>query len=174
MAKRLSTMGIKKHGLKYQALGFSDGLLQGVYGPIQSRRHDNRVLVESRLQDLLSAIQVDTRTQWLIYADAAYGNTTTIMSGFDRLQRARNADMDRLTRSLNAERTSVEWCFGKVSVKFKWLESKDANKLGKTACGLYYLVSVLLTNCITCLKGGNLHYSIFKCSPPSLGEYLNM
>ena len=43
----------KKCGLKYQALGFLAGLLQGVYGPIQSRRHDNRVQVESRLQDLL-------------------------------------------------------------------------------------------------------------------------
>lgn len=164
----------KKHGLKYQATGFPDGLLQGLYGPIQSRRHDSRVLVDSGLQQTLETCQQQSGVQWLIYADAAYNNTQTIMSGFDRVQRANNQEMEWLTKSYNAQRTSVEWCFGKVSSKFKWLESRDANCIGKTSCGMYYLVAVLLTNCITCLEGGNIHYSRFRCTPPSLQEYLAM
>ena len=68
----------------------------------------------------------------------------------------------------------MEWCFGKVSVKFKWLESRDANCIDKTATGMYYIVTVLFSNSITCLEGGNLHYTRFQCSPPTLEEYLNL
>ena len=117
---------------------------------------------------------MQTHVPWLIYADVAYSNTQTIMAGFDRLQRANDVDMDWVTKSFNAERTSVEWCFGKISTKFKWLESKDANCIGKTSCGMYYLVAVFHTNCITCLEGGNVHYSGFKCTPPSIQDYLGM
>ena len=164
----------KFHGLKYQALGFPDGLIGGFYGPRQARRHDSRVLVESGLEAHLLNIQQRTGVQYLIYGDPAYGNTTTIMAGFDRVQRQRNVDMDRLTRALNADRTSVEWCFGKVCTKFKWVESRDANNIGKTACGMYYQVAVFLTNCITCVEGGGNHYGRFKCSPPNLVDYLSM
>ena len=144
----------KIHGLKYQALGFPDGLIAGLYGPRQARRHDSRVLIESGLQTSLTNIQRRTGLPYLIYGDPAYGNTTTIMAGFDRVQRRGNVDMDRMTKALNADRTSVEWCFGKVCTKFKWVESKDANSIGKTACGMYYQVAVFLTNCITCVEGG--------------------
>ena len=164
----------KIHGLKYQALGFPDGLIAGLYGPRQARRHDSRVLVESGLERSLQNIQQQTGLPYLIYGDPAYGNTATIMAGFDRVQRRNNVDMDRITRALNADRTSVEWCFGKVCSKFKWVESKDANKIGKTACGMYYQVAVFLTNCITCVEGGGGHYKRFNCSPPKLVDYLAM
>ena len=164
----------KIHGLKYQALGLPDGLIAGMYGPKQARRHDSRVLVESGLETSLRNIQQRTGLPYLIYGDPAYGNTATIMAGFDRVQRRSNVDMDRLTKALNSDRTSVEWCFGKVCTKFKWVESKDANKIGKTACGMYYLVAVFLTNCITCVEGGGVHYKRFKCSPPKLVDYLAM
>ncbi len=96
------------------------------------------------------------------------------MVGFDRVQRRRNVDMDRLTKALNADRTLVECCFGKVCTKFKWVESKDANNIGKTTCGMHYQVVVFLTNCITFVEGGGGHYSRFKCSPPNLVDYLSM
>ena len=90
----------KGHGLKYQGIGFPDGLLQGLWGPIQSRRHDSRVLVESGLQDTLENIQAETGTDWLIYADAAYKNFLVIMAGFDRVQRSQDEDMEWLSKTL--------------------------------------------------------------------------
>ena len=101
-------------------------------------------------------------------------NNDVIMAGFNLLQRGRNAEAEWLTNVLNADRTSVEWCFGAVCNKFKWVENRDANKIGLTACGMYYLVSIFFTNRITCLRGGNIHYERFGISPPTLAEYLNL
>ena len=164
----------KTHGMKYQALGLPDGLLAAVTGPRSARRHDSRVLVESTLEDEIRRLQRNTGVDYIAYADAAYSNTDVIMAGFDRVQRAADEDKEWLTKTMNADRTSVEWLFGIVCNKFRWVDYKDGNKIGKTAVGCYYIVAILLTNCITCLRGGNQHYARFECPPPTLHEYLNM
>ena len=164
----------KTHGMKYQALGLPDGLLAAVAGPRSARRHDSRVLVESTLENEIRRLQADTGVEYIAYADAAYTNNDVIMAGFDRVQRALDEDKEWLTKAMNADRTSVEWLFGIVCNKFKWVDYKDGNMLGKTAVGCYYITAILLTNCITCLRGGNQHYARFECPPPTLHEYLNM
>ena len=164
----------KVHGLKYQAIGLPDGLLAVLSEPRAGRRHDRRVLVESQLEGEIRVLQTQTGLELLEYGDPAYGNTDTIMAGFNRLQRSENQDMEWLTKAMNADRTSVEWLFGIVCNKFKWLDYKDGNRIGTTAVGCYYTVAVLLTNCITCLRGGTQHYARFYCPPPTLHEYLAM
>ena len=164
----------KTHGLKYQALGLPDGLLAAVAGPRSARRHDSRVLVESTLEDDIRRIQAATGVDYIAYADAAYTNSDVIMAGFDKVQRALDEDKEWFTNAMNADKTSVEWLFGIVCNKFRWVDYKDGNKLGKTAVGCYYITAILLTNCITCMRGGNQHYARFQCPPPTLHDYLNM
>jgi hypothetical protein len=164
----------KTHGMKYQALGLPDGLLAAVDGPRSARRHDSRVLVESTLENEIRRIQAATGVDYIAYADAAYTNSDVIMAGFDRVQRALDEDKEWFTKSMNADRTSVEWLFGIVCNKFRWVDYKDGNKVGKTAVGCYYITAILLTNCLTCMRGGNQHYARFECPPPTLSEYLNM
>ena len=163
----------KIHGLKYQALGLPDGLLAAVTMPRAARRHDSRVLVESSLQNEIRRLQRYAMVDYIAYADAAYTNNDVIMAGFDRVQRALDPDKDWLMKKMNADRTSVEWLFGIVCNKFKWVDYKDGNRLGTTAVGCYYITATLLTNCITCLRGGNQHYARFECPPPTLTDYLN-
>ena len=164
----------KTHGMKYQALGLPDGLLAAVAGPRSARRHDSRVLVESTLENEIRRLQADTGVEYIAYADATYTNSDVIMAGFDRVQRALDEDKEWFTKSMNADRTSVEWLFGIVCNKFRWVDYKDGNKVGKTAVGCYYITAILLTNCLTCMRGGNQHYARFECPPPTLSEYLNM
>jgi hypothetical protein len=164
----------KTHGMKYQALGLPDGLLAAVDGPRSARRHDSRVLVESTLENEIRRIQAATGVEYIAYADAAYTNSDVIMAGFDRVQRALDEDKEWFTKSMNVDRTSVEWLFGIVCNKFRWVDYKDGNKVGKTAVGCYYITAILLTNCLTCMRGGNQHYARFECPPPTLSEYLNM
>ncbi|KAG0123472.1 hypothetical protein HOY82DRAFT_495239, partial [Tuber indicum] len=46
-------------------------------------------------------------------------------------------------------------------------------KIMSSPVAAYYLVSTLITNIHTCLRGRNIVSDKFKCSPPSLHEYVH-
>ena len=69
-------------------------------------------------------------------------------------------------------RVTVEWGFGKVIQIFAFLDYfKKNQKLLWQQVSRMYKVAVLLTNCHTCLYGGN-NSQYFNINPPQLEEYL--
>jgi hypothetical protein len=46
-------------------------------------------------------------------------------------------------------------------------------RIGATAVGPIYIVSVFLTNIITCLTHGNQVSDYFECSLPTIKQYLH-
>jgi hypothetical protein len=57
------------------------------------------VLVESGLLETLESIQEETGTDWLMYANVAYKNTSVIMAGFDQVHRRQDEDMEWLSKT---------------------------------------------------------------------------
>ena len=131
------------------------------------------ILEESELEDYVQGIQRSQGTRYLIYADAAYAETETIATGYNRMQRSRDPAKDQFSRAMNAPRTYVECAFGLVQQYFPWVDDVAANNLAVTPVGLFYQAAVLLTNCITCAQQqAPTFYSYFNLSPPSLTSYL--
>ena len=162
----------KKHGLKYQALATPDGLIVCLFGPDASRNHDLRMLADSAMLQRIEELQAGTGREWLIYGDPAYVPGQALITGFNRMERASDAAKDWFSKSLNADRTSIEWSFGRVNNLFPFVDDAKANKVLKSPVALFYETAVLLTNCVTCLEGGNIFYSRFHVPPPTLSAYL--
>ncbi|ETL49075.1 hypothetical protein L916_01383 [Phytophthora nicotianae] len=69
-------------------------------------------------------------------------------------------------------RVSVEWSYGQVTNYWTALDFKRQARIGVQPVGSMYRVAVLLTNCITCTRGGNSISDYFGLSPPSLRSFL--
>jgi len=70
---------------------------------------------------------------------------------------------------MNATRIAVEWGFGDVTTQWKYVDYGKQLKKGIFPIGIYYKVSVFLTNCMTCMRGGKTA-QYFGLSPPSIEE----
>ncbi|KIJ45994.1 hypothetical protein M422DRAFT_165640, partial [Sphaerobolus stellatus SS14] len=168
--QRLVYNGWKRiHCLKYHVLISPDGLVIHVYGPVDGRRHDEMVFKESGLLELLQKhFWTPTGEQLYIYGDPAYSVGPHVMSpykgaGITPEQQAFNTAMSRV-------REPVEWLFKEVAQQFTFLDFARSQKILLSACGLYYLVALLMCNAHTIL-----HYpqipQYFACPPPTLQEY---
>jgi len=74
---------------------------------------------------------------------------------------------------ISSARISVESGFG-LNVNFWGINNyKKGSKIMSSPVAAYYLVSTLLTNIHTCLKGRNIVSDKFDCPPPSLDEYVH-
>ena len=105
-------------------------------GPVQGRRGDSRILEESQLEDVILLLQQRTGVNYIIYADAAYAETATLMTGYKKHQRVADANKEWLSKSLNGPRTSVEWAFGLVPRYFPWVDDVSANNISVTPGGV--------------------------------------
>ena len=161
-----------KHGVKYQALALPDGLLACLYGPRSVRRHDSKMLTDSGLEEAIMGIQGRTGIEYCINGDAAYQACDIMMTGYNRAQCTSDPLKEWWTRTMNPKRTCVEWSFGRVRNVFPGLDTKNRNQMLTTPVGLYYQTACFLTNCITCLEGGCVHYTQFHLTPPTLDHYL--
>ena len=60
------------HCLKYQSIMVPNGLIASLFGPIEGRRHDSRMLLESRIMDSIERLFDNNGTPFSIYGDPAY------------------------------------------------------------------------------------------------------
>lgn len=72
---------------------------------------------------------------------------------------------------MRALRISVEWDFNKIIQEFPFLDFKKNQKILLQDLETMYTVGMILTNCHTCLYGGETS-SYFDILPPRLEEYL--
>jgi hypothetical protein len=78
--------------------------------------------------------------------------------------------MVTINRIMSPIRVAIEWIFGKVIARSKHADYRQyAYKSPVTK--IFYL-SVLLTNCHTCLYGSQCDTTFFV-APPSIDDYLN-
>ncbi|OWZ04245.1 hypothetical protein PHMEG_00023878 [Phytophthora megakarya] len=126
-----------------------------------------------RKSQLEEELQADQRFRgFLIYGDQAYGRTDVFASPFkgSRLTRAQAT----INASMAEVRTSVEWSYGQVVNYWSAVDFKRKMAVGQVPVEKLYKVAVILTNCITILRGGNNNSQYLDLDPPTLDEYFSV
>ncbi|KAH9112469.1 hypothetical protein AeMF1_013204 [Aphanomyces euteiches] len=159
----------RRHCLNWQGITAPDGIVVGMYGPVEGRRHDATVLSMSRMLDIFRAHEI--LQDYCIYGDPAYGCQQCLSSPF------RNAQAGSPEAAFNAAmssvRESVEWSFHIIKSLWGYVSVDKKMKVRNSPVGMFWLVAALLTNCNTCLKPqGNQISMYFGLRPPTLEEYL--
>ena len=171
--QRLVYSGHKKaHGQKWQAIVTPDGLIIAMDGPYEGPANDVTMLVDSGVVNRLERMFEELpEEQWLyLYGDKAYSCNRFVLSPYigDRLTPGEVA----FNESMQEARLAVEWVFGWVNSKFTANQFRHNLKVGLQPVGQIWMVSVLLANCLTCLRGGNQVSKKFGMSPPSIEQYI--
>uniref|UniRef100_A0A8D8M060 DDE Tnp4 domain-containing protein n=1 Tax=Cacopsylla melanoneura TaxID=428564 RepID=A0A8D8M060_9HEMI len=158
------------HCLKYQGVACPDGLIVSMMGPFEGARHDAGVLRDTNLmQQLEEKAKFSQENKFVLYGDPAYPMSELLLKPF-ATRNITQLEQDFNTRMATA-RQAVEWGFGKVIAEFAFLDFKKNQKILWQQVGKMYLVGTLLTNCHTCLYGGQTSI-YFNIDPISIEEYL--
>ena len=156
--------------VNFQAVVIPSGLVANLYGPVEGWRHDAGMLKESGLLNILQRRAVTpTRDILCIYGDPAYPLRPHLM-GLYR-DNPLTPQMRSFNKAMSEARVSVEWLFSDIGESFKFIDYKKNLKLGMSAVGKQYIISVLFRNILTRLYG-NTTSNLFEVEPPSLLQYL--
>ena len=159
------------HALKYQSVVTPDGLISHLYGPVEGRRHDAGVLLESNLLPMLQQYaRKPNGDPCSLYGDPAYPMSIFILKGYQGA--ALTVEQQEFNSAMSSVRQAVEWGFGDVLSHFAFVDFKKQQKIMLQPVAAYYKVSCLFTNCRAICRGGNKTSKFFNMKPPTLAEYL--
>ena len=157
------------HAIKFQSVVTPNGLIANLYGPVEGRCHDSRILgMSGLLQQLQQYSHSPAGAPLCIYGDTAYPHRVYLQAPFRGPQLA--ANKEAFNTSMSKVRIAVEWLFGDIINYFKFLDFKKNLKIGLSAVGKMYIVCALLRNAHTCLYKSNTS-DFFEIDPPRLDEY---
>lgn len=138
---------------------------------LEGKKHDAGMLAESGLLAALEAHAFSVTGQSMcIYGDPAYPLRIHLQAPFR--DAVLTPDMQNFNRSMSQVRVSVEWLFGDIVNRFKFMDFKKNLKIGLSPIGKMYIASAILHNAMTCLYG-NTTSVFFETEPPTLQEYFN-
>jgi hypothetical protein len=160
----------RHHALKYQGITLPCGILADVYGPVEGRRHDAAIFWESGLPMSLQLLVDAGGNPYLIYADAAYPLLPHLIKGFNNAPVGSPQALFNMLMSRT--RMNNEWGFNLITNSFSAVDFTRWQRIYATSPGALYQLAALLTNCLTCIRGGNQISDYFDCAPPSLTDYL--
>jgi len=169
--QRTMYSGYKRHhGFKYQAVVCPDGLIGSIAGPYEGKINDHAIVRDSDLERDLQQVCSDRRPLYL-FGDQAYKHLNGIFSPYPG-GRTLTGDKAAFNRRLSSVRIAVEQAFGQTQNLWTYNAFSTQLRPGLQPVAAYYLVSVLLTNCYTCMRGNSAAGSRFLVRPPSIKEYL--
>ena len=165
--QRLVFNGHKRyHSTGWQGLMAPNGIIAQLYGPCLGTAADAYMVGASRLIEILEGDFPD----FYVYADLGYGISPKIQHGFYRLSSTQEESM--YNKLWSRARICVEWGFGGVRENFKTLSYSRGAKPLEQPIAVWYMVAVLLRNCIVCMRGQDEVSTHFGLRPPPLDEYL--
>jgi hypothetical protein len=164
----------RKHGLKYQALTAPNGMIADMWGPMAGARHDASMLRQSELLDRLRALPTDSSTSppscYFVYSDPAYPKSDVILPPHRGTVLGAEEQADNT--AMAAVRIEVEHGFALILQHWAYSAYSSQQKTLLQPVATIYLMSVLLTNIRTCLRGNQISTK-FSLQPPSLQSYLS-
>ena len=163
------------HYLIFQGISFPDGLLV-IEGAFPGYQPDTMVWRDSVMRHELERIMVERtaegRHRYKLYADKIYQNNALITAAYN--VRNNPAGLTQwqieLNRLMSDIRVAVEWSFGKVVERNKFVSFGKSMKIQGSPVSKYYHVAILLANSHTCMYGCQ-HTRYFNILPPSIEEY---
>lgn len=159
----------RKHGLKYQAVTSPCGLAMHLCGPMEGRRHDWTLYMNSGLERSLPHLMNVNNEMYCIYGDSGYSARWFLyipFSGSNICESRR-----KFNEYMSKSRVTVEWYFKEVKLYWTILDFKRKLRVNEGAVGKLYIAGVLLTNFRNCVYPNTIS-QYFKEDPPTLEEYV--
>ncbi len=148
-----------------------DGMIYDWYDEPVGRHNDQFFLRDSKVNQILTDIQLNNAVQYWSYFDKGYTNDTHVRVAahghipLTALQIHYNRVMSRV-------RIGIEWGFGKVKQRNPFILHWRLLKLQLVDVARYIRVAVLLTNAHTCMVQSQTGL-YFNCFAPTLDAYFN-
>lgn len=159
----------RSHGMEWFVGVVPDGLNGFPYGSYEEKVNDIRILKESGLQRCLRQLFF-SQGRWPLYlfGDKAYKSQRFIMAPYVGV---RSGWRKKFNKKMSSLQTGCEKAF--EITQTLWLANalKCQLKSGLMPVANLYKLSVLLTNCYTCLRGNQIS-SRFCINLPLLHQYL--
>lgn len=170
----------KAHGLKLQGIVTPYGLIASLEGPFFGKDNDWSIYQNSRIPHRIERMMKrpsktgQPRRLLYLYGDPAYSNACGIMCPFSHPEGFRflSSNQQGFNKAMSSLRISVEHAIGAVFRNHTATAFAASMSLGQQPVAAFYRVAALLSNCLTCIRGGNQTSQRYSISPPSLEEYL--
>ena len=159
----------RKHALKFQAVSTPDGLFLHTFGPIEGRRHDWTLYMQSGIEEQLEKVLQIEGKQFCIYRDSGYNARPYMDVPFQGS--SLTTEKSAFNKSMSSARISVEWMFKEVKLYWSHVDFKRQMRVGQSPVGLLYNACMLLTNFRNCLYP-NATSQYFRCAPPDIDSYV--
>ena len=160
------------HYLIYQGISFPDGMVV-IEGAFPGYQPDTMVWRDSNMRHELEHIMaeraVEGRPRYKVYADKIYRNSVLVKAAYNLRN---NPDgllpwQESTNRMISDIRVGVEWSFGKIVGRNKFVAFGKTMKLQNSPVSKYYHLAVLIANAHTCMYGC-LQTSYFNVEPPTI------
>mmetsp|Transcript_16624 Transcript_16624/g.45246 ORF Transcript_16624/g.45246 Transcript_16624/m.45246 type:complete len:289 (+) Transcript_16624:424-1290(+) len=159
----------KRHGLKFLAMALPNGMLC-IHGPAQGRRHDARLLADSKWIDMMWNYERVYGSRMCFFGDAAFPRNAYSQV----MRKGRMSSEERSFNSLMSRiRIHVENAFAGRNNVFNFLSFPHHVKLGGRNSMRIYHVANFLLNCRATFYGNRFSHES-GIDPPSLEEFLSM
>lgn len=161
----------KRHGFKYQGIVCPDGLIGSIARPFEGKANDFKMVRNSGVKEDLCWV-CQGHPQIFLYGDQAYRWLWGIKGSYAG-GRTLDYTHKRFNKTLSRVHIIVKQAFS--DTQNLWLFNAFALgfRPGSQPVAVYYMASVLLTNCFTCLQGNSAAGSKFPVQPPTLEAYLS-
>lgn len=151
-----------------------DGIVVDCSGPYPGTINDSemarRSMLETRLGMFANFAQIGGGVRRMkIYGDSAYAASDYIEKPFPRGTASRIER--RCNRLMSGVRVSVEHLIGSVTQVFPALDMARYQRTGQVMVGTTFLVSVIMRNFLTCVRGGNQVSGYFNLTPPTIRRF---
>lgn len=166
----------KQHSLSHLAIIMLIGLLSSVLLGVPSAGSNAILCIALELSKHLGELldQLLEGEYRYVYGNAAFSSQDYVLGPYKKLKNGYLISNEKaINYQLSKKRISVEHAFRGVKNKQKLLQLRTSLIARLSLVGLYFLVFAFLTNCRTCIRGGNQISSMFNIAPPSLEAYLS-
>lgn len=159
----------RKHSQKYQAVTAPDGIILHAFGPMEGRRHDWTLYLQSGIAEESESCLLINGKQYFIYGDSGYNRSAYLEVPY---QGAALQDWQiAINTAMSSGRITVEWLFKQVKQYWTVADFKRKLMIGQAPVGSLYLGCLLLCNFRCCLYGSPIS-EYFDSKAPSLEEYV--
>lgn len=139
--------------VKFQSVVAPDGLILDMFGRIEGLRHDCYLLAKSNLINCMREKHLEWRNpEFCLFADKGYFITPEIQTPF-KGPGQRTPEQIQFSKYMSRIRLAVKYGFGKISQQFAMGNYSRNQNIYWQQVSRCYPVSMILTNCLTCLYG---------------------
>ena len=136
----------KCHGVKFQSVTVPEGFIACLQGPWPSKTPNACMLCDSGLIEKLEENMPanGNGVVYAMYGDLAYAQSIYLLCGFHKPPTG--SDKAQFNRAMSSIRITVEWGFGDVVEKWKFLDFCSAMKMFEMPVAEFYMNGAFLSN----------------------------